>query len=182
MLLDFMKDTEKAFPKAENPSEVTGLRIWNCKYKSFKDIAEFENLEELVIASFPDESFEMLKPLRKLRYLSVLHMPNVSSLETLSTLKNVESLSLSTSPSWDSSGKSTIVESLDAIQGMNALKHLELFGVRPANKSLESLYNVKGLRSARFSQYPKKAVDEFYSITGAVNQFNPKSSFDGKAI
>ena len=177
MHLDLMRDTATVFPEREHKDEIRSLRIWHCKYKSLQAVAGFQNLEELEIASFPDKSLEILAPLQKLRYLSILHMPKVSDLEALSMLINIESLSLSTSPAWDSAGKCTIVDSLKPVVSMSALKHLELFGVCSADRSLAVLEQCKSLQSARFSQYPKDEVARFYRVTGVANQFNPKPSF-----
>lgn len=178
MHLDLMRDTATVFPKIEYRSKIRTLRIWHCKYKSLQAVAEFQNLEELVIASFPDASLGILSSLRKLRYLSILHMPKVSELEVLSSLLNIESLSLSTSPAWDSARKRTVVASLKPLVDMKALKHLELFGVSAADKSLTVLEQCISLKSARFSQYSKNEVEHFYHATGVANQFNPKPSFD----
>lgn len=175
MHLDLMRDTATVFPKIERQAEIRTLRIWHCKYKSLQAVAEFQNLEELVIASFPDQSLEIFAPLRKLRYLSILHMPEVSNLDALSGLAGIETLSLSTSPAWDSAGKRTIVDSLKPVASLAALKHLELFGVCSTDRSLAVLEQCKNLQSARFSQYPKDEVERFYRATGVVNQFNPNN-------
>lgn len=177
MHLDLMRDSASALPKLEHPAEIRTLRIWHCKYKSLQAVTELQNLEELVIASFPDKSLEILAPLRKLRYLSILHMPKVSELEALPSLTNIESLSLSTSPSWDSAGKCAIVDSLKPLARIVTLKHLELFGVLSVNRSLAALEQCKNLQSARFSQYPKDETERFYRATGVANQFNPEPSF-----
>jgi hypothetical protein len=177
MHLDLIRDSASAFPTLEQRAEIRTLRVWNCKYKSLQALAELQNLEELEIASFPDKSLEILAPLRKLRYLRILHLPKVSELEALSGLTNIDSLSLSTSPSWDSAGKCTIVDSLKPLEKIVTLKHLELFGVRPEDRSLAVLEQCKSLYSARFSQYAKDEAERFYRATGVANQFNPKPSF-----
>jgi hypothetical protein len=177
MHLDLMRDTATVFPSVDRPCEIRTLRVWHCKYKSLQALAGLENLEEVVIATFPDKSLDMLALLNKLRYLSILHMPKVSELEVLAGLESVESLSLSTSPSWDAARKCTIVSSLEPVARMKSLKHLELFGVCPPDKSLAVLENCSTLQSARFSQYSKNEIERFYQATGVVNQFNPKPSF-----
>lgn len=177
MHLDLMRDTAMVFPRLDNKAEIRTIRVWHCKYKNLRALADFVNLEEIVIATFPDKSLDVLVALTKLRYLSILHMPKVSELEPLSSLKNVETLSLSTSPGWDAAGKCTIVSSLEPLTRMKSLRHLELFGVCPADKSLALLEQCENLQSARFSQYPKKEVERFYQVTGIVNCFNPKPSF-----
>jgi hypothetical protein len=177
MHLDLMRDSATVFPPVDSPSSIRSLRVWHCKYKSLHELARFENLEEIVIASFPDKNLNVLTTLSKLRYLSILHMPKISTLDALSRLGNIESLSLSTSPAWDAAGKCTVVNSLEPVTTMSSLKHLELLGVRSADKSLAVLEQCRSLQSARFSQYPKDEIERFYQATHVTNQFNPKPSF-----
>jgi len=179
MILDLMRETGKEFPRVESPADVRALRVWHCKYKSLSAIADFVNLEELVIATFPDATLDVVASLKKLRYLSIIHLPKISTLQPLSRLPCLEALSLATSPAWDSAGKCISVESFSPLSSMTGLKHLELFGVCSANRSLAELESCKGLLSARFSQFPKAEVERFYRATGIANQFNPKPSMIG---
>ncbi|GAB7128710.1 hypothetical protein JCM19000A_32180 [Silvimonas sp. JCM 19000] len=177
MYLDLMRETASVFSVPEQAENVTALRIWHCKYKSLKALSVFKNLEELMIAGYPDSSLEVLQSLKKLKFLSILHMPKISDLAALAGLDNVETLSLATSPAWDAAGKRTTIDSLEPVAEMASLKHLELLGVCPPDKSLAALVRCTGLQTARFSQYPLDEVERFYSTTKAVNQFNPKSKF-----
>jgi hypothetical protein len=177
MHLELMRDRAKTFPAIGLPSEIRKLRVWHCKYKSLRALAEFEELEELVIATFPDDSLEALASLGKLRSLSILHMPRVTSLEALARMERIESLSLATSPAWDAAGKCTIVSSLEPLTKMRSLRHMELFGVCPPDKSLAVLAQCKKLQTARFSQYTKDEVERFYKTSGVANKFNPTPTF-----
>lgn len=173
-----MRDSAPTFPILKNKEQIRFMRIWHCKYKTLQPIADLLNLEELVIATFPDRTLEALGSMPKLSYLSILHMPKIKNLQELSDLSSLETLSLATSPSWDASGKCTIVESLEPIAAIANLKHLQLFGVCPPNKSLAALGKLKNLRTARFSQYPQTEIDRFFSHTGIMDKSNPGSSFD----
>jgi len=175
-----MRDRASTFPVLENRERIRRMRIWHCKYKTLQPLADFKNVEELVIATFPDKTLSALASMRNLRYLHILHMPKITDLRELSHLSELESLALATSPAWDASGKCTVVESLEPIAAITGLKHLELFGVCPPSKSLASLEQLKNLQSARFSQYPKAEIDRFFLITGVLNQFNPKPSLGHK--
>ncbi len=75
MYLDLMRETASVFSVPEQAENVTALRIWHCKYKSLKALSVFKNLEELMIAGYPDSSLEVLQSLKKLKFLSILHMP-----------------------------------------------------------------------------------------------------------
>ncbi|MDO3624509.1 hypothetical protein Q3O98_25920 [Ralstonia pseudosolanacearum] len=174
--VDLMRDKAGSFPDVPAADSVRALRIWHCKYKSLAKVGTFHNLEELVIASFPDDSFAALEGARKLRYLSVLHMPKINNLAPLANLSELETLSLATSPTWDASGKCTVVESLEPLANLHNLKHLELFGVRPQDASLAALERCKSLESVRLSQYPKEEVERFIGVAGVRNAFNPKPS------
>lgn len=178
MHLELMRDSAAKFPSTFDTGNVQSARIWNCKYKSLQGLEMLENLEILVIASFPEKSFEILATLGKLKYLSVLHLPKVTSLEPLRALKRLESLSLATSPAWDAKGQLTTVASLEPIACLPALQHLELFGVCPPTRSpLELLAGCAVLRSARFSKYEPEEVEAFYKATRASDAFNPEPVF-----
>jgi hypothetical protein len=175
--LDLLRRTETEFPRFDNPASIRSLRVWHCKYKSLQMTNQFRDLQELVIATLPDNSLSFLEMVRDLRYLSILHMPNITDVGALAHLKKLESLSLQTLPSWDASGKCTTIESLEPLAQIPGLKHLELFGICPPNKSLLPLERIKNLQSARFLKYPKGEVVRFFGETGIADQFNPPPSF-----
>ncbi|WP_243405546.1 hypothetical protein [Solimicrobium silvestre] len=177
MHLDLMRDEAKKFPKVNNHNDIHSIRIWHCKYKTLQVLEEFPNVEELVVASFPDDSLDFLVTLSKLKYLSIIHLPKISSLDPLAKLLHLDSLSLSTSPAWDAQGKCTIIQSLAPLTEIEPLHHLELFGVCPENKLLSDLDKCKNLVTARFSQFQKGEGERFYKTTGVVNEFNPKPTF-----
>jgi hypothetical protein len=58
--LDLMRDTARRFLSVADPELIRSARIWHCKYKSLVPLGALHNLEELVIATFPDESLEFL--------------------------------------------------------------------------------------------------------------------------
>jgi hypothetical protein len=175
--LELVRDPAQKFPPVINPEQVRSAKIWHCKYESLEQLSAFCNLEELVIATFPDESFEFLGGLEKLRYLRVMHMPKVSDISPLSRLKQLTSLSLSTLPSWDASRKSTTIRSLEPLVTMPELAHLELFGICTPDKSLVALEQCNYLRTARISQYPEAEMNRFYTRTTVLNEFNPAQRF-----
>ena len=140
-------------------------------------MAELRNLEGLVIAGFPDESFEFLARLEKLRHLSVLYMPKIFDIAPLAKLTQLTSLSLSTLPSWDASRKTTTIQSLEQLAAIPKLAPLELFGICPSNKLLIPLEKCRRLKSARISQYPRAEMSLFYAATNVANQINSSPSF-----
>lgn len=176
MHIDFIRESHVSFSKIENFEDVRSIRVWYCKCKTLKEISRFPNLEELVIASLPDDSLDILSSNRKLRYLSILHLPKVSDLGGLLALRNIEVLSLATSPAWDAARKCSTVNSIEPIASLGSLRHLELFGVCPVGKSLVPLEKCEALETARFSQYPLDEVERFYSVSKVINAFNPGPS------
>ena len=175
--LELMRDPTHTFPHVADPESVHSARIWHCKYRSLAPLANLRNLEELVIATCPDESLEFLGSLEKLRLLYILHLPKISDIAPLAKLSQLTSLSLSTLPSWDASKKVTVIQSLEPLAAMPQLVHLELFGVRPPDKSLRPLWNCNHLRTARLSQYPRAEMDRFFAERSVLCEFNPKPSF-----
>ncbi|MDQ2821517.1 MAG: hypothetical protein M3Y65_14190 [Pseudomonadota bacterium] len=91
--------------------ESAGVRsaiISHCKYRSLEPLVELCNLEELTIATFPDNSLNFLERLPQLRHLAILHMPKVSDLGPLAGLRQLTTLSLSTLPSGPASTAATL--------------------------------------------------------------------------
>jgi hypothetical protein len=113
-----------------------------------------------------------------LQYLCIIHLPNVSDLSPLVSLQNLESLSLETLPSWDSSGKRTVVNSLAPLCQLPRLKHLSLFGVVPPDMSLAPIERCASLVSGRFSKYPNREIKRFYSETELSDAHLPRPTFE----
>ena len=173
-----MRRGEKTFPEIQRPLEINRARIWGCKYTSLRKVAMLQNLEVLAILAYPDETFAPIGQLHALRYLSVIHFPGVTDLGPLAALKNLETLSLASAPGWDASGKVLAVDSLEPIAKLSQLRHLELFGVRAADKDLSVLLNLQQLQSARFSKYPSAETNRFCQASGISDDFAPRAEFD----
>jgi hypothetical protein len=73
----------------------------------------------------------------------------------LARLTSLVTLRLETLPSWDASGKRTIVESLEPLAELKALEHVELFSVLPPDRSLEPLERLPSLVTARLQRLPQ---------------------------
>ena len=152
-------------------------RLWHCKYRTVAQLAELTLLEGLDVATFPDASLEPLNGLTQLKYLRLLHLPRVTDLSPLTDLRELKVLRLATLPSWDASGKTTEVESLAPLAGLPALRHLELFGVHPRDRTLSALETCPSLASVRVSKYPAQEVERFAEATGPDNAFAPEPWF-----
>jgi hypothetical protein len=175
--LDLMRDKAKAFPSVEQPLAVTTARIWHCRYASLQAVASLRNVEVLVIGTYPDDTFTPLAGLKKLRDLRVVHFPRATDLEPLASLENLETLSLSSAPGWDASGKVLPVASLRPLACLSKLEHVELFNVRPSADGLAPLLQLRRLRSARLSRFKKEEAAEFYSASGVTDEFAPEPPF-----
>jgi hypothetical protein len=175
--LELMRDPARTFPAVADPDAVRQATIWHCRYTSLAPLAGLRHLERLVIATFPDASLECLGRLERLRYLRIMHMPKVSDIEPLAGLTQLTSLSLSTLPGWDASGKTTTIRSLEPLAALPVLAHLELFGICPPDRSLVPLEKCGHLRTARFSHYPAAEMERFFHRTAVANQSNPEPSF-----
>jgi hypothetical protein len=177
MHLVLLRDEGGQFPRVQDQGTVRTLRVWHCKYRTLAPITSFRALEGLEIATYPDETFELVAELEHLRYLRVLHLPRVTDLGPLSALRSLVTLRLATLPSWDTSDTKSIVRSLAPLAELPALQHLELLGVVPEDRSLAPLEHCESLRSGRFSQFPKREVERFYVKTTVANAFAPPPEF-----
>lgn len=177
MHLELMRDPSRTFPTVTEPESILSARVWHCKYKSLFPLTQLRNLEELVIAGFPDDSFEFFSKLEKLRVLHVLHMPKICDIGPLAKLARLKSVSLATLPSWDASKKTIIIQSLEPLAEIPELAYLELLGICPPDKSLAPLERCNNLQTARISHYPMAEIDRFFSEVKVINQFNPEPSF-----
>lgn len=170
---DLVRDPARQFPDLPDPEAVTALRVWFCKYRTLGPVAAFTNLRTLVVAGYPDPDFVPLAGLRGLEYLSVLDFAKVSDLSPLADLDHLRVLRLHSPPSWDSSGKVIEVQSLEPLAQLPQLEHLELFGVRPSDKSLAPLEAAPRLRTVRVSKFPMPEVARFRAATGVTDPFAP---------
>lgn len=173
MFENLVRDPARRFPELDNPEAVVALRVWFCKYRSLNEIAALSNLDTLIIAGYPDADFTPLAVLTRLRYLQVLDFAKVRDLSPLSRLLHLQTLRLATPPSWDSSGKALEVESLAPLAELPQLEHLELFGVRPPDRSLTPLEAAPALRTLRVSKYPQAEVTRYRDATGHADSFAP---------
>lgn len=176
MHIDLMRDSSKNFPEGQNLA-ATAMRVWHCKYKTLAPIGEFKHLKALVINSLPDKDLAWLAGLSSLEYLWIQDARHVTDLSPLGKLQNLQTLSLSTPPSWDSSKKTLCVESLAPLTELKKLAHLELFGVHDHEYSLEAVKQCKKLKSARFSKYPAATLADFYEASPVSDDFAPESPF-----
>ncbi len=177
MHIDFQRDDQLEAPAIADPENVRTARFWHCKFRSLDFVSQLTNLEGLVVATYPDVSFDVLGSLTSLKYLRVLHLPKVSNIAPLAGLERLEVLSLATLPSWDSSGKTTEIDSLKPIALLPALRHVELFGVRTADRSLVPLEACPALASLRVSKWPKREVERFATAAGVSNDWAPRPWF-----
>jgi hypothetical protein len=173
MHLEFMRIAERQMPAVAEPLEVKSLTVWHCKFKTLAPLASFRNVTRLTIAGFPDESFEQISMLSNLKELRILHFPRARSLAPLKHLVQLFALSLESLPSWDTSRRQLVVESLDPLAELPSLTHLQLFGVVPPDRSLAVLEANSSLKSARFQGYPAAEAELFFLAKGVKNASYP---------
>ncbi len=163
MHVELIRDKSRLFPAVQDPRTVQSLKIWHCKYKTLAPVQELVSLRELTIATYPDDSFEMLAPLERLERLRILHFPRVTSLAPLARLQRLRSVILESLPSWDAARRRLVVESLSPLAALPTLESIQLLGVVPESRSLAALDSVKSLRFARFHGFGAAEQDRFFS-------------------
>ena len=166
MIREYTREQERQLPVGGDAAEMTALKLWFCAFDDLSGLERYTSLRTLVVAGFPERSLDVLTGVPSLTHLRLIHLPGVTDLAPLAKLPLLETLSLATLPSWDSSGKVTEVASLEPLRQLPALRSLELLGVRPKDRSLRPLQRSASLRSVRVSKYPKAEVRRFYDETG----------------
>jgi hypothetical protein len=181
MHLDLLRDKSATFPSAEIPAGLDSLCVWHCKYRTLRPIADLRHLRALKIASFPDDTLEFLSELKELEWLSILHLPKVTSLLPIGQMRPLRWLELQTLPSWDASGKRTIVESLGPLADLPVLQHVSLLGVVPESRSLQDLQGSRILKTARLLGFPRDVVANFFAETAVQNAHIPAHALQAQA-
>ena len=172
-----MRDEAKTFPTPVDPLRVTTVRVWHCRYRSLRQLESLRNLCGADIASLPDDTLDVFGDASSLTYLSVLHLPKVSDLSPLAKFKALETLRLSTLPSWDSSRKRTRIRSLTPLLELPSLRYVELFSVVPDDGSLHDLAAHSALRSVRLLGYGEGSVRAFRAASGVSDDPAPQPWF-----
>ena len=152
--LDMVRDEAESFSAPPAAARFVSARILHCGYGSLTGINRLRNLKKLEIVGYPDTSLSPLQGLFRLEHLSVVHLPAVTSLEPLCCLTSLRRLTLATLPAWNPDRKPLEVDSLDPLAKLPALEEVNLFGVKPADRSLRVLWSIPSLRRARVSEYP----------------------------
>lgn len=161
--LDIRGDRALAFPTIEDPLSFTHARVLACCYEQWAALGQLTNLISLEVIDWHARDFEALRPLRHLEQLKVTHLPKVTNLDALADLISLRRLILETIPSWDSSGKVTQVDSLEPLKRL-PLEEVQMFGVRPASKSVDDLLAIPILRQARLSKFAAKEIKRIKAV------------------
>ncbi len=165
MHVDLVREKARVFPALPAAESVTSLRVWHCKYASLAPVRALAALRKLVVATYPDDSLEHLSELPALEELEIIHFPRVATLEPLAKLRGLRTLKLASLPSWDSSSKRLVVESLEPLAQLPRLEVLHLLGVVPRNRSLAALESSESLRAIRLLGYSPEERNRFFQVT-----------------
>ena len=152
--LEMLRAVAGTFPVLPDPARYESAWIWHCGFRSLSELGRLQNLRKLEVAGYPDASLDPLRTLNRLEHLSILHLPAVTSLAPLSGLKGLRRLTLAALPAHDPASTPVDVESLAPLSSLPALEEVNLFGVRPADRSLEVLWGIPSLRRVRLVDYP----------------------------
>lgn len=150
------------FPELDDPLGITHARVFACRFERWDAIGALINLVSLEVVDWLGPSLDALRPLTRLEQLRVQHLPHVSSVDPLSRLVSLRRLILETRPSWDGS-KVTEVDSLEPLRGI-PLEEVNMFGVRPASKSVDDLLAIPTLRKARLSKFSAKEIKRINAL------------------
>jgi hypothetical protein len=154
--LEIAGGVDETFRVPDDPLRYVSARIWHCRFRSLSGLGRLRNLRKLEVAGYPDASLDPLRGLGRLEHLSMVHLPAVTSLEPLSSLGALRRLTLAALPAWNPASRPVEVESLTPLSALPALEEVNLFGVRPADRSVKVLWRIPSLRRARLAEYPER--------------------------
>lgn len=60
MHLELNRDAAKIFPEIDEAGSIETARVWHCNYRTLEPLRAFTNIRALDVATYPDESFEVL--------------------------------------------------------------------------------------------------------------------------
>lgn len=160
--VDIRGDRSEHFPTLPDASTITHARVLACRYEVWDAIGGLTSLTSLEVVDWHGPDLEALRPLDRLEQLRIQHMPKVTSLAGLEGLTSLRRLVLETLPSWDGS-KVTEVESLAPLREL-PIEELNMFGVRPASRSVEELLEIPTLRKARLSTFAAREIKRINDV------------------
>jgi hypothetical protein len=154
--LELVREEAEAFPAVTDPSRYESARIWFCAFRSLSGLGRLQNLRKLEVAGYPESSLDPLRALNRLEHLSMVHLPGVKSLAPLASLAALRRLTLAALPARDPAAVTMEIPSLAPLHSLPALEEINLFGVRPADRSVKWLWRMPSLRRVRLADYPPR--------------------------
>jgi hypothetical protein len=164
---DALGDRATTFPAVDEPRRYASARILSCRYRTLAPLRAFTNLRTLEIHEYPDRSLAPLSTMARLERLTIRHMPELEELAGIEGLVSLRYLYLATRPSWDASGRVTVVRTLAPIAELPNLTTLRLFGVRPQDKRVDDLLRIPTLVDASISKYPRREIERLDAAVAA---------------
>lgn len=120
------------------------------------------------IAGWKFDTLEPLEPLAGLTALSLIGVRHLASLAGLERLGSLEELMLSTPPEWDGRGRYINVESYRPIASLQCLTTLVITGIRPNDRSLDPLGELRRLRTLELAHQPDFTLEDLARLAARL--------------
>ena len=114
------------------------------------------------------DSLAVLSEMPQLEFLSIQHFPKVTSLEPLRSLSNLRYLSLSTTTTWDGTGRHLSVDSFEPLATLKNLEILQILAVIPKRGRLEPLSSIASLRRVSIGNTRFYQLEDFAALSIAL--------------
>jgi phage FluMu protein Com len=168
MKLELLREKSRNFPHIEDPLAFSEIRIWHCSYQSLSKISDFQNVESIEIATYPDSSLDIIGKLPKVKSLKIIHLPRVKEITPLSKLECLEILYLAVLPSWN---KLQHIATLKPLQNLANLRSIDLHGIIVDDFSLSPLHSCPMLEEFKSGN--------LFSMEELLNLKNAKPNIKG---
>jgi len=137
---------QEEFDKMCEEINIHSLTIGNCKIKDYSKISNLKELIKFEIISSKNFKFDFFSKLTKIEKLKIKNMPELEDITSLKYLVNLKELEIDTPPSWDTSGKTLLLNNLDVLSLLTKLERIRLMKVTVKENGLKGLIPLKNLK------------------------------------
>jgi hypothetical protein len=133
-----------------------------------RDIKKFEGCETIELHDIVSLSESELDPGTEVLILDHFHRVDTLCLDPLADLRNLRFLSLSTTTTWDGSGRTLKVDTFSHCSDLPKLEVIQILGVVPLEDRLKPLEKINSLRVVSIGNTRFYTIEDFAGLSRAL--------------
>lgn len=122
------KDLKKVKLSDSDLQEVESLTIWRCTGVDYNILQKTQNLKVLELTNYPYETLADIKQNIGIEKIKIVGIPKLNDITTIKDFKKITSVSIETSPSWDSQKKFAKIKDIKALYDLPYLREVLIVG------------------------------------------------------